>query len=66
MPYFITRLLEAVKWRYFIQKQSRPPQPLPNTQLERHHWNTARELWIVGFFVGAPGWAIIKPTHDRV
>ncbi|MDF5726041.1 MAG: hypothetical protein PUP91_37470 [Rhizonema sp. PD37] len=45
---------------------SQPPQPLSNEELHHTPWLLLRDLWIVGLFVGAPGWTIVKTEPNEL
>ncbi|RCJ24035.1 hypothetical protein A6770_28730 [Nostoc minutum NIES-26] len=58
----ITRILELEGCR----RISQPPQPLSNEELSNTPWLVLRDVWIVGLFVGAPGWTIVKTQPNEL
>lgn len=58
----LTRIFELEGCR----RISQPPQPLSNEELRHTPWLLLRDLWIVGLFVGAPGWTIVKTEPNEL
>lgn len=58
----ITYILEQEGCR----RISQPPQPISNQELRHNSWLLLCDLWIVGLFVGAPGWTIVKTKPNEL
>lgn len=58
----LTRIFELEGCR----RISQPPQTLSNEELRQTPWLLLPELWIVGLFVGAPGWTIVKTEPNEL
>lgn len=58
----LTRIFEQEGCR----RISKPPQPISNEGLCHNPWLLLCDLWIVGLFVGAPGWTIVKTQPNEL
>jgi hypothetical protein len=61
----LTQILE----REGCRRIPRPPQPMSTDEIYRNSWKLLRNLsdfWLVGLFVGTPGWTIVKTAPNEL